>query len=149
MDETPPAPTRPPQDERNEPDRRGRPRAHRDVAPETDSGAGIGDGHGDELFDVDRVIGSFLRESSLWPVLVVLLGSGGAFAAALMVLAFVDRNPFAAAALILIFGVTVDVCHRAWTRPHYRNGALLLGLLWAMGLVFAGFAVWSGIAFSD
>lgn len=102
----------------------------------------------EELLDVDRMIGAFLRESSLWPVLVVILGSGGAFTAALLVLAFVDRNPFAAAALILIFGMTVDVCHRARTRPSHRNGALLLGLLWATGLVFAGFAVWSGIAFS-
>ncbi|MEZ4332972.1 MAG: hypothetical protein R3F35_14520 [Myxococcota bacterium] len=142
MDETPPTPTRPPQDESSEPDRRTGQPVDRDAAPE--SGPDVRD----ELFDVDRVIGSFLRESSLWPVLVVLLGSGGAFAAALMVLAFVDRNPFAAAALVLIFGVTVDVGHRAWTRPHYRNGALLLGLLWMMGFVFAGFAVWSGIAFS-
>jgi hypothetical protein len=102
----------------------------------------------EHLLDVDDLIGSFMRETSLWPVLVVILGSGGAFAAALMVLAFVDHNPFAAAALILTFGMTVDVCQRARTRPTYRNGALLLGLLWATGFAFAGFAVWSGIAYS-
>lgn len=102
----------------------------------------------DELPNLDRLIGTFLREPSLWPVLVVVLGSGGAFTAAMLVLAFVDRNLFAAAALLLLLGMTLDVVFRARSRPSYRSGALLLALVWASGLAFAALAVWSGIAFT-
>lgn len=102
----------------------------------------------DELPSVDRLIGTFVREPSLWPVLVVVIGSGGAFTAAMLVLAAVDRNLFAAAALLLILGMSVDVALRARTRPAYRNGALLLALVWSTGLAFAALAVWTGIAFT-
>ena len=106
------------------------------------------DHDGDGIPDVDQVIGTFMSEASLWPVLAVILGSGGAFAAALMILAVVDRNPFAAAALFLVLGMTIDVVYRARSRPSYRNGARLLLSIWAVGFAFAGLAVWSGIAFS-
>lgn len=102
----------------------------------------------DELPSFDRLITTFLREPSLWPVLVVALGSGGAFAAALLVLAAVDRNVFAVAALVLVLGMTIDVVVRARTRPAYRSGALLLVLLWGIGLAFAALAVWTGIAYA-
>ncbi len=102
---------------------------------------------GDEFPGFDALIGTFMREASLWPVLAVALGSGGAFAAALLVLAFVDRNLFAAAALLLVFGMTVDVLLRARRLPSYRNGALLLLLVWGVGIALAGLALWSGIAF--
>ncbi len=102
----------------------------------------------DGIPSVDQVIGTFMHEASLWPVLAVAVGSGGAFAAALMILAVVDRNPFAVAALLLVFGMTVDVVYRARSRPDYRNGARLLLSIWAMGLAFVGLAVWSGIAFA-
>ena len=102
----------------------------------------------DGIPGVDQVIGTFMHEASLWPVLAVAVGSGGAFAAALMILAVVDRNPFAAAALLLVFGMTIDVLYRARSRPGYRNGARLLLSIWAVGLAFVGLAVWSGIAFA-
>lgn len=101
----------------------------------------------DGIPGVDQVIGAFLGEASLWPVLAVILGSGGAFAAALMILAAIDHNPFAAAALLLVLGMTIDVLYRARSRPAYRNGARLLLAIWGVGLLFAGLAVWSGIAF--
>lgn len=100
-----------------------------------------------ELPGFDAMIGTFLRESTLWPVLAVAVGSGGAFTAALIVLVTVDRNPFAAAALLLLFGMTVDVAIRARTRESYRNGALLLGLVWGAGLLLTGVAISTGIAF--
>lgn len=103
---------------------------------------------GDELPSFDRLIATFMREPSLWPVLVVVLGSGGAFTAALLVLAAIDRNVFAAAALVLVLGMTVDVAVRARTRSAYRSGALLLALLWGIGLAFAALAVWTGIAYA-
>ena len=48
---------------------------------------------------VDELIGSFMNETSLWPVLVVAIASMGAFGAAMLVLTGIDHNPFAAAAL--------------------------------------------------
>lgn len=103
---------------------------------------------GDELPGFDQLVGAFMQEPSLWPVLAVALGSGGAFAATLLILAGVDRNPFAATALVLILGMTVDVFVRARSRPTYRNGARLLALIWIAGLLFAGIALWTGIAFA-
>ena len=107
-----------------------------------------GDHDGDGLPSVDQLIGTFVDEPSLWPVLAVVVGSGGAFAAALMVLAAVDGNPFAAAALVLLLGMTIDVVFRARSRPSYRNGSRLLLAIWTMGFVFVGVALWSGIAFA-
>ena len=101
----------------------------------------------DELPNFDQLIGTFMGEASLWPVLAVVVGSGGAFAAMMLILALVDRNPFAGVALILVLGMTVDVLFRARRRTGYRNGARLLLLVWGMGIAFAGLAVWSGIAF--
>jgi len=95
---------------------------------------------------VDELLGSFLSEASLWPLLIVILGSGGAFGAAALILTFVDHNPFAAAALLLIMGMTVDVALRARREPGFRNIAKLIGLLWTSALAFAAVALWTGIA---
>ncbi len=104
----------------------------------------------DDAFpSTDQLLGTFMGEASLCPVLFVMLSSGGAFTAALMILAAVDRNPFAAIALVLILGMTVDVVFRARRHPNYRNGALFLLLLWGAGIAFAALALWSGIAFSS
>ncbi len=111
-------------------------------------GHGGGSGEDDGLPGFDQLIGTFMQEPSLWPVLAVGLGSGGAFAATLMILAGVDRNPFAAAALLLVLGMTIDVALRARKRPSYRNGARLLALIWLAGLVLSGVALWSGIAYA-
>jgi hypothetical protein len=97
--------------------------------------------------DFDELIGTFMKETTLWPVLVVVLGSLGAFGGALIVLVGVDHNPFAAAALVLLLGMTIDVVVRARRRGVLRNLARLVGLVWAVAFAFAGLAVWSGIAY--
>ena len=96
---------------------------------------------------LDELIGTFLSEGSLLPVVIVILGCGGAFGAALLVLTVVDRNPFAIGALVLLTGMTVDVSLRARREPAFRNLALLIGLVWGVSVLFAGLAVWSGLAF--
>jgi hypothetical protein len=101
----------------------------------------------DEAFpSLDELIGTFFREPSLLPVAVVVLGTGGAFGAALLILTGVDRNPFAAAALVLIAGMTVDISLRARKEPALRNLALLIGLVWAASVVLALVALLTGIA---
>ncbi len=96
----------------------------------------------------DELIGTFMREPALWPVLIVALGSAGAFGAALLILTAVDRNPFAAAALLLILGMSIDVGFRARRRAGYRNLARLIGLIWLASIAFAALAIWTGLAFA-
>lgn len=95
----------------------------------------------------DELIGGFMQEASLWPVLVVLIASAGAFGAAMLVLTGIDHNPFAAAALLLIFGMSVDVFVQSRRKTVYRNLARLVGLIWCAAICFAGLAIWSGIAY--
>ncbi len=97
--------------------------------------------------DIDQLIGSFMREGSLWPVLLVAIASAGAFGAAMLILVGVDHNPFAAAALLLIIGMTVDMFVRARRHAGYRNLARLIGLIWCAAIALALLAIWTGIAF--
>ena len=102
----------------------------------------------DDAFpSLDEILGTFLSEGALLPVVVVVLGSGGAFGAAVLILTVVDRNPFAMGALVLIAGMTVDISLRARKEPGFRNLALLIGMVWAASIVLAGVAVWTGLAF--
>ena len=102
----------------------------------------------DAFPSLDELIGTFFSEPSLLPVVIVVLGSGGAFGAFAMILTVVDRNPFAAAALVMITGMTVDICLRARKEAAFRNLAILIGLVWASSVLLAGIAVVTGIATS-
>jgi hypothetical protein len=100
----------------------------------------------DEFPSVDELLGSFLNEASLWPVLIVAIASGGAFGAAMLVLTGIDHNPFAAAALLLILGMSIDVFIQARRKAIYRNIAKMIGLVWCAAIAFAALAIWTGIA---
>lgn len=95
----------------------------------------------------DELIGSFMKEVSVWPVLLVAIGSAGAFGAAILILTGIDHNPFAAAALLLIFGMSVDVFVQARRKAVHRNLAKLIGLIWCASIALASLAIWTGIAF--
>lgn len=95
----------------------------------------------------DELIGSFMKEVSVWPVLIVAIGSAGAFGAAILILTGIDHNPFAAAALLLIFGMSVDVFVQARRKAVHRNLAKLIGLIWCTSIALASLAIWTGIAF--
>ena len=101
----------------------------------------------DDFPNIDELIGSFMHEASLWPVLVVLIGSAGALGAAMLILVGIDRNPFAAGALLLIFGMCVDIFVQARRKAVYRNLAKLIGVIWCAAIAFAGLAIWTGIAY--
>ena len=65
--------------------------------------------HGDDLRDdeenqswVDRFVLVFLRESSLWPILFVIVGHIVVFAAPVLILAVRERRVSAMAALLLL-----------------------------------------------
>ncbi len=95
----------------------------------------------------DEMLGSFMAEVSVWPVLTVAIGVAGTFGAALLLLAGIDYNPFAAVALLLIFGMSVDVFVQARRKAVHRNLARLVGLIWCAAIALAGLAIWTGIAF--
>jgi len=102
---------------------------------------------GDSFPGLDELLGSFLSEASLWPVLIVALGSGGAFGAAALILTIVDHNPFTGLALVLIAAMTVDLSLRARREAGFGNILKFVGLLWASALGLAALAAWTGIAF--
>lgn len=95
----------------------------------------------------DELVGSFMEDASLWPVLLVAIASAGTFGAAMLILTVVDYNPFAAAALLLIFGMSVDIFIQARRKAVLRNVARLIGLIWSAAIALALLAVWTGIAF--
>ena len=99
----------------------------------------------EDLPSANEIVGTLFKESTLWPLLIVFLGTGGAFGAAMLVLAVGDRNLFAAAALVLVAGMTVDVCVRARKSAGLRNLAKLLIGFWCSAVLLAGVAVYSGI----
>lgn len=100
----------------------------------------------DKFPSVDELLGSFMSETSLWPVLIVVIASSGTFGAAMLVLAGIDHNPFAAAALLLILGMSVDVVIQSRRKAVYRNVARMIGIIWCTAIGFAGLAIWTGIA---
>ncbi len=100
----------------------------------------------DEFPDLDELIGSFMGEASLWPVLIVAVGSAGAFGAAMLVLVGIDHNPFAAAALLLILGLSIDIFVQSRRKAIYRNIAKLIGVIWCVSIAMALLAIFTGIA---
>lgn len=99
----------------------------------------------EDLPSANHILGTLFEESTLWPLLIVLLGSSGAFGAAMMILALNDRNIFAAAALFLIFGMTVDILIRARKDDGPKNVAKLIGGFWISSALLAGVATYTGI----
>jgi hypothetical protein len=88
----------------------------------------------------------FFGETTLWPVLIVLVASLGTMGAAAIVLAFGDRNPFAALALLLVAGMSVDLGWRARRRRELRRIAASVGVLWLASVLLAAAALYFGIA---
>jgi hypothetical protein len=100
----------------------------------------------EDLPSANELLGTLFEETSLWPLLVVMLTSLGAFGAALIVLTIIDRSPFAALALLLLLGMTTDTLIRARSRPPMRNLARLIVLFWIVSSGLAIVAITTGIA---
>jgi len=86
----------------------------------------------------------FFRDSSLWPVLCVAVAIFVVVGASALLLAFVERNPFAIGAVLLLFWISVD----AVVRDRRRGGSrLLLGCVsgfWMLSIAAAAGARWAG-----
>lgn len=116
------------------------------TAPPSDPSGEDRDSSPEDLPSANEILGTLFQEASLWPLVTVLLGSTGAFGAALIVLATSDHNIFAAAALLLLSGMSVDVLVRARRRPETRNVAKLVALFWVTSIALALVAIMTGIA---
>ncbi len=92
-----------------------------------------------------ELLDTLFTDSALWPLLTVILISVGAIGAGVLVLSFGDRNVFAAAALLLLAGMTIDVSLRARREPSYRILAKVVLMLWASAIDLALVAVYTGI----
>ena len=93
---------------------------------------------------LERAILPFLREPTLWPVLVAVLAHFVALGAPLMVATWRSGHGWSIAGLVLLgtlsaAGVAVD------TRDHGRPGAVsaLILVTWA----FCGAGAWAGVRF--
>ena len=90
---------------------------------------------------MERWVWTYLREPSLWPVALALLGHVMIVLAPVMLFAWRDGNPFAYLALFLVISGTV---HLMWLEVRHirRPGAvtLALTLTWAaaVGVAWAG-----------
>ena len=91
------------------------------------------DPHGADLWLVP-----FFRDSTLWPVLVTAAGAFTALGAWALLVAFVERNPFGVAALLVLLWITVDAAIRYRRSP---GGRYLLGGIAGFWLLSIGAAV--------
>ncbi|MDP6244664.1 MAG: hypothetical protein QF462_15205, partial [Myxococcota bacterium] len=69
---------------------------------------------------VDSVLLEYVRDPALWPVLAVLVLVAATLGACVLLLAIVDRNLFAMAALALLVGMSAHAVGRNLRR--WRSG---------------------------
>lgn len=93
----------------------------------------------DEPHGSDLWIAPFFRDSTLWPVLVTAAGAFTALGAWALLVAFVERNPFGVAALLVLLWITVDAGIR------YRRSAGG-GFLVASIAAFWGLSIGAAVA---
>ena len=91
------------------------------------------DPHGSDVW-----IAPFFRDSTLWPVLVTAAGAFTALGTWAILVAFVERNPFGVAALLVLLWITVDAGIRYRRSP---GGRFLLGSIAAFWLLSIGAAI--------
>ena len=93
---------------------------------------------------LERWIAPYFHDSTLWPVLAVTGAVGVTGLAGLLLLAAVDRNPFAAAAALTLAWMSVDASLRE-RRARHRLGLAGRSILalWALGIA-AALAAWLG-----
>jgi len=82
---------------------------------------------------VDRHLGIFFRESTLWPVTIVVAMSAGSFLAAMILLALVDRSLPAMGALLIVTGMRIDGLQREIRPTGFGTLSGLIVGLWAVG----------------
>ena len=94
---------------------------------------------------VDETILYFLKEPTLWPVLLVVLFSVGAFLGTVLLVAIQQRGLFAIVAICaLVLGSLFALDRDIRARTLSPSSILVLGL-WAASGLTAGGMVWIGL----
>lgn len=87
----------------------------------------------EDSFDraVDRHLSIFYRDSTLWPVLVVVVAAVATLGAAMLLLALRERNPYALFALALLAWISVDLAWRDLSQRRFGVASRSVLLLWS------------------
>lgn len=83
----------------------------------------------------------YLREPTLWPVLVVVLAAVTAFGASALLLALRDHNPLAAGAVLVAGVASVELCLRDRRRGGFGAATAIVAVGWLLSAGAAGTAV--------
>jgi hypothetical protein len=92
----------------------------------------------------ERWLAPFFRDSTLWPVLVTVCAVFVVFGASALLLAFVERNPFALGAVMLLVWISVDAGIRSRRRGGSRMLIGAIAVFWLLSAAAALGAVWAG-----
>jgi hypothetical protein len=95
---------------------------------------------------VDRYFLPFVREPTLWPVLIVVIGHAAAFITPVILIGVRDRGVFALAALLAVAGLSLSVV-RFELRERGGIGGLtaVLAAVWITSAALAWVADATGI----
>lgn len=86
---------------------------------------------------VEAFLRVYLRDSSLWPVLLAAIATFGSFGSGALWLAFGERNPFAMAALAILALLSLDLWAREVRDGRFGLAARGLASFWALCLLGA------------
>lgn len=101
-----------------------------------------GEGHESRM---DGLIEPFFSESTLWPVLAVLVLSLVTMGAAILVNALRRRNLFAVAALAVLAAMSADIVWSDVKRRRLGRASALIVALWLLSAGLAAAAAWLGV----
>jgi hypothetical protein len=91
---------------------------------------------------IDLWLRPFITDSTLWPVLVVAVAAFVSMTVGLITLAWSNRSPLAAAALLGIVWISVDAGYRQRREGGSRLLVGLLVALWALTLCCVAALLW-------
>lgn len=81
---------------------------------------------------VDRHLAVFYRDSTLWPVLSVVVGAVAALGGFTLVLALRERNPYSLVVLAIVGWISADLVWRDLRRRRFGPASRVVLLLWAV-----------------
>jgi hypothetical protein len=93
-----------------------------------------------KLSAFDRYLLPCLKESTLWPVVIVLIAHAAAFLLPAILFSFRDRSPPAMLAIAVLFGLSLRACGSDWRRRKFGPLSGLLLAIWLLAAAAAYFA---------
>jgi hypothetical protein len=104
---------------------------------------GDGEDPASEPHGAERWLVPYFRDPTLWPVLVTVSAVFIVLGASALLLAFVELNPFAIGAVVILFWISIDL----GIRSRRRRSRLVVGAIagfWLLSVAAAAGAFWNG-----